>query len=505
MGSMQKLISLLPPVAGAFGELTGKTGPEWFCTHDPVGQRLGSGGGTIHLLREAWRDAGAGTPFADWVARNKGIMLHAGGQSRRLPAYAAEGKALIPVPVFRWATGQRIDQTLVDLQTPFLERVMEAAPGDSRWMVASGDVLVHAEALPGRLPQADVLCLGIWGEPEQATRHGVFFVPKNDPEGLAFMLQKPTLEEIREHAGAYYFMLDVGIWLLSARAMRVLLERAIPGPGDAGDGVIGAYDLYGEFGPALGRQPHRRDDAVNRLTAAVLPLEGGEFYHFGSAPDLIESVLRLQNRISDQRRLTSTGIKPHPSLFVQNSHTGDGLLGPGHERIWIENSHVPAGWELQREHVITGIPENDWRLRLPAGACLDIVPLRGGGAAARVYGFRDPFRGCIGEATTLYCGQAAGEWLAVRGLSPAALGIDPSADIQEAPLFPVFTGPCDPAMLQWLLSAEGDFADAFRAMPRVSAEDITRDADLAVIRAARERRIVEALPVLARNAGRSVF
>ena len=63
--------------------------------------------------------------FADWLGREKRLLLHAGGQSRRLPAYAASGKSLTPIPVFRWARGQRIDQTLLDLQVPLYEKMLE--------------------------------------------------------------------------------------------------------------------------------------------------------------------------------------------------------------------------------------------------------------------------------------------------------------------------------------------------------------------------------------------
>ena len=42
--------------------------------------------------------------------------MHGSGESRRLPAYAAPGKPLIPIPVFESITGQRPDQRLVDLQ-----------------------------------------------------------------------------------------------------------------------------------------------------------------------------------------------------------------------------------------------------------------------------------------------------------------------------------------------------------------------------------------------------
>ena len=53
--SMKKLLSLPPNLVGSFHEVTGLDPQEYFCTCDPVGHRLGSGGGTAWLLQEAWR------------------------------------------------------------------------------------------------------------------------------------------------------------------------------------------------------------------------------------------------------------------------------------------------------------------------------------------------------------------------------------------------------------------------------------------------------------------
>jgi galactokinase/mevalonate kinase-like predicted kinase len=504
---MEKLISLSPSVADRFTDLAGKEPGEWFSSHDPVGSRLGSGGGSIHLLREAWKSRASNASFRDYLTGKKGMLIHAGGQSRRLPAYAAEGKALIPVPVFRWSTGQRIDQTLLDLQVPFLERVLQAAGGDSRWLVASGDVLVQASQLPRRLPEADVVCLGLWGDPEQATRHGVFFTPRNQLEELAFMLQKPSMEAIREHSRERYFLLDVGIWLLSGRAMEVLLARSLRGePGASAEtGPLAEYDLYGAFGPAMGTDPTVKDAEINALTTAVVPLEEGEFYHFGSGPDLLHSALRLQNRVIDQRRLSTHDIKPHPSLFVQNSLLPPGLLSEAHSEIWIENSEIPAGWRLSRRHLLTGIPANDWSLDLPEGACLEVMPLTGGGRVVRVYGFGDSFRGAVGDPATGYCGQPLRDWLEYRGLDLEALGLDPETDIQEAALFPVFEGTPDPELIQWLLTGEGDRKAVFLRLPRVSAEGIAARADLEAVAAQRRSMLARTLPIMARNADRSVF
>ena len=47
---MKKLLSLPPNVVDCFHELEKLDRTEWFCTSDPVGCKLGSGGGTAWLL-----------------------------------------------------------------------------------------------------------------------------------------------------------------------------------------------------------------------------------------------------------------------------------------------------------------------------------------------------------------------------------------------------------------------------------------------------------------------
>ena len=52
---MKKLLSLPPNLVEVFHEVTGLSRDEYFCTCDPIGHRLGSGGGTAWLLQEACR------------------------------------------------------------------------------------------------------------------------------------------------------------------------------------------------------------------------------------------------------------------------------------------------------------------------------------------------------------------------------------------------------------------------------------------------------------------
>ena len=105
-----------------------------FCTSDPVGMKLGSGGGTTWLLREWQKERDRKylaeeriptekcIPTEKSLPAEKRILLHAGGQSRRLPGYAPSGKILTPIPVFRWARGQKTGTEFIIPSTPTLRK-----------------------------------------------------------------------------------------------------------------------------------------------------------------------------------------------------------------------------------------------------------------------------------------------------------------------------------------------------------------------------------------------
>ena len=279
------LISLPPGMADQLADCEPRTAQRCFAAADPVGCQLGSGGGTAHLLSEAWQATGDGLGFGEWLNDSRKLMIHGGGRSRRLPAYAATGKLFVPVPAYRWSLGHRIDQTLLDLQEPFLGRVCAQASPASRLLIASGDVLLRSDEPLPPLPDADVVLLGLWTTPEEAQDFGVLFSRHNDPSHLVTFLQKPTPDRIREMAGDYIFMVDVGVWLLSEKAVRLLMTRS---GWDCEaqafrDGAAEFYDLYGEWGLHLGESPCEPDEEISALTTAVVPVPGGGFYHFGRA------------------------------------------------------------------------------------------------------------------------------------------------------------------------------------------------------------------------------
>ncbi len=494
---MKKLLSLPPNVVDCFLEIEQVEKPEWFCTSDPVGARLGSGGGTAWLLEACRKEEAPDTPVSEWLSAEKRILLHAAGQSRRLPAYAPSGKVLTPVPVFRWARGQRLSQNLLSLQLPLYEKIMAKAPGNLHTLIASGDVLIRHEQTLQDIPAADVVCYGLWVDPVLATRHGVFVSERTSPERLDYMLQKPSLTQLEQLTGTHFFLMDIGIWLLSDRAVECLITRS-----QTAGGALKAYDLYGEFGLALGEHPPLEDPAINPLTVAILPLTGGEFYHFGTSPELISSTLAVQNLVNDQRMIMHRKLKPHPAMFVQNAEMHRPLTEFNAE-LWVENSYIGPGWQLHYRHIITGVPVNDWNLALPPGCCVDIVPVGGTGYAVRPYGFTDSFKGGTGDPSTLFMERPFHEWVSERGLS-----FPDTEDIQRAPLFPLCATVEEAGLaLRWMVSEPGLAAGKalWLQAVKLSADALMDKADLRRLTAQREAFRRNDWEMLAANYKRSVF
>ncbi|MCF0179025.1 MAG: bifunctional fucokinase/L-fucose-1-P-guanylyltransferase [Bacteroidales bacterium] len=466
---MKILLSLPPNLVECFHDITGVSHEEWFCTNDPIGSKLGSGGGTTWAIQEAYR-----TGFMQEGERC--IILHAGGQSRRLPSYAPSGKILTPIPVFRWKRGQRLSQNLLDLQLPLYRQMLEKAPSKLTTMIVSGDVYVRANAPLQAIPDADVVCYGLWVDASLAKNHGVFVSRRDcNTEQLEFMLQKPSIETLNKLMQDHLFLMDIGVWMLSDKAMRLLMERSMGGKigKEVKASDINFYDLYSDFGLALGNNPRIVDKELNELKVAILPLPEGEFHHYGTSREMISSTLAIQNRVIDQREIMKKGTKVHPDLFVQNADVQISFTSDNSE-IWIENSCVGEKWKISNRNIITGVPKNDWSLSLSPEQCIDVVPYGETQYIARPYGFNDTFAG----------------------------------ELQSTPLFPIIDDVDQLGdVLDWMIGNKENKkgGEIFEKARKMSAEEISSYANLRRLEAQRRAFRAENWPILAENHDRSVF
>ncbi|MGA2031623.1 MAG: L-fucokinase, partial [Thermoguttaceae bacterium] len=414
---------------------------------DPHGKRVGSGGSTLVCLlevlnRELAIDGDDATGRIDWSAveqvfRTRRILiLHAGGDSRRLPAYGPCGKIFVPVP---GESGAALSPTVFDHLLQTFVPLPVPSVGCGQVVVAAGDALVRFDPAAVQFRDHGLTALGCYARPEESQRHGVFCSHGSGP--VRRFLQKPS-PAVQAAAGAIndrgLSILDVAVMSFGADAALPLLRafeptiRASTFKGDpaASEMVAGTgpsclafspgmeetilsrgLDLYREICCALGsdataehliataaksgsawdaemlRALHGRLRAIP-FFVQVLPQCG--FLHFGTTRQLIESGLELLRE--------TTGATPaHELLSLNNALEGGGaILG---SRSWVEGCRLAAPLELMGDNVVVGV---DIRrpLTLPREACLDIVAGRSRQghpvSFVRWYHIRDSFKEAVG-------------------------------------------------------------------------------------------------------------
>ena len=414
-------------------------GRYFFQTSDPESGHLGSGGGTIYALRSYAESVRV--PFDKLLDRGPHTVLHAGGQSRRLPAYAITGKLFLPVPGPSYPA-----LTLLDNHIQVLKRVEAAAP-HAALIIAAGDILLPSASIPAQLPPADVVILTLAAKPEECEGFGVCILDSQG--GVKTFLQKPKKDVLTGKSIA----VDTGLWILSPRAVELLTRnssQAHPAP----------YELYAQFGLSLGSAPLVDDAEISALSCRSVMLPGS-LQHLGTNRHLLEYGGHKFNAV----RSAVADPPPHEAP----------------EGIWIESCDLDQSWRFEGANIVTGVPTGVGALSLEMRQCLDIRPVGSTGYVVRMYGVDDTFRGSVGEASTTLLGQPVAEWLSQRHLSYEQLGIDRSTDIQDAALFPVVGGPPTAELIAWLLCAHESPAirESYLTGERLAASQIPRRANLA--------------------------
>ena len=305
-------------------------------------------------------------------------MLHGGGESRRLPAYAALGKVFLPMPAVDGLAPRRFDQMLADFQIPAYQQVLREAGAKAAVLVTAGDVWLDFDPLQIPAATADITGIGMRVAPEVARNFGVYFVARDQgrPEGcehpIAFFRQKPAADEIHRLSARYDYYVDTGMWLLSLEALNVLFRRCgwdgKRGRFATADGHPRHMDLYTEIGSALGRETRAPDRlrrlGWSRLRAAVIPLEDARFYHLGSSRQLFESFEHIQRG---------------KVLAAKGAPRGDAPV-----RVHEHRRPCPSGstpWRrgrpirLDGHNIVSGLPAQARVRWLGQGWCVEAAPV----------------------------------------------------------------------------------------------------------------------------------
>ena len=405
---------------------------------DPPGGRVGTGGSTLWALARLVESRGAAADPAAFFARERILLIHAGGESRRLPCYAPEGKLFAPLPL---PSSALLPPVVLDAQ---LGLFFDYPWRRGEIVVSSGDVVIEFDT--GSVPEERGAVFG-FAKPaavEQGARHGVF---RFDPhrEHVVDYLQKAPADVLARTAlieGTGECALDIGLVSLapSAALAFLALGRSPLAGGTLLDAVARGsvrFDLYLEVLTACLRGLSREAFWERVRGASALPCELAErvydaFHPFGlggmvTRSTVFEHVGSLAELPEASRSLLAQGIKPFyepdvgeirpieaPDRIVHDCAAVD-LRVTGASPVLVEGCSS-CRLVLEGDNVVVGLDGLSLPFTLPRGFVLDGRELPEGRVVV-VLSSRDSLKAETDVSRLVFCGRPLDTWLAERGLS----------------------------------------------------------------------------------------
>ena len=455
---------------------------------DPEGRRVGSGGSTLCCLMEVLRrrlgkEASGGGPrcWEEILRQLRILIIHAGGDSRRLPAYGPCGKIFIPVP---GENDSAVCLSLFDRQLPVYLSLPAPAPNEGQVVIASGDVLLRFDPSDVHFTRPGITGLACYAQPEQASRHGVFCQGADDK--VRIYLQKPSIAEQRRRGAVNAYdqsCLDIGVMhfdaatavhLMQLFGVRADKEGVLVLAGRRGKAVMDrGLDFYREVCCAMGSRASLETylrsakdsgsqwsdamlgDLLKTLSAVpfnVQLLKHCDFLDFGSSRAILSSGTRL---LQEDR-----GVSLLQTYLDINNDLTDGAAVQG-TAGWVEGCRINAALSLGGNNVVVGA-DIDAPVALAAGACLDVIAGRDDVGNdvwfVRCYGIDDAFKEPVGQGA-MFCGLDIEAWLETVGVGPKDVW-DSNIQAQDrtlwdARLFPAVRRPKDYHQWLWMFDPAG--------------------------------------------------
>jgi len=481
---------------------------------DPGGKRIGSGGSTIYSLlnvlnRELRKKPDDIKHVDTWekiLQKLRILIIHAGGDSRRLPAYGPCGKVFIPVP---GESGSILGQTLFDRQLPILLKLPATSYGQGQVVVTTGDVFLDFNPDDIQFFEQGITGLGCQALPELASDHGVYC---SGPDGkVRLFLQKPSVAEQKSKGALNRYgqsMLDIGILNFdAASALRLLNLGSIKTNSKEGLKLSGplykeimfkGLDLYREICCAMGAKVEYSHyinsvrnsgsdlsesslnsiyKSLSKVNFFIKKVPQCGFYHFGTMRQLLKSGADL---LKKERGTLIRDI----GLRINNDISTEGHIIA--KNAWIEGCYIGALLTLGGENVIVGV-DIEKPLSLQPKFCLNVIKGKDQEGKkvwfVQVCGIDDRFKVPI-SAGAVICDQPAKDWLEAMDVEENDIWPpkfpDKEKNLWNARIIPAIKMPTDYHRWLWIFKPEKasqEQKNAWKAAERYSAAEIAQLVD----------------------------
>ena len=421
---------------------------------DPDGKRVGSGGATFHVMKYLSEQE-----ESEHFFRGKRILvIHSGGDSKRVPQYSACGKLFSPVPR-ELPDGRR--------STLFDEFMIGMAGMPARFkegmLVLSGDVLLLFNPLQIDFAFRGAAAVSIKEDVETGKDHGVFL---GDEDGnVGNFLHKQSEEQLRR-LGAVNEQnavdLDTGAILLDCN----LLESLFSLIGEKGKTVQEKYDrfvnekarisFYGDFlYPLASRstlEQYQKEkpegeyceelsecrkelwEVLHPYSLKLLCLSPAQFIHFGTTRELLSLMTEeIDNyEFLDWKRQV-LGVEEAEGLSAcSNSYVErDAVISPS---SYIEDSYIYGGTRVGEGCVLSAVTLHGEEI--PPHTVLHGLKQKDGRFVVRVYGVQDNPKGRLEEEAS-FLGGSLSDFLKKAGLKPEDVWDKEEHFLWNAKLYPV--------------------------------------------------------------------
>ena len=364
---------------------------------DRDGKRVGSGGATLEVLKYLRSQE-------ESFEKLRVLVIHSGGDSKRVPQYSALGKLFSPVP-HKLPNGR--NSTLFD---EFMI-CMSSVPSRIRegMVLLSGDVLLLFNPLQIDYNNVGAAAISFKEHVETGKNHGVYLNGENG--NVKCCLQKKSVEVLRS-VGAVNDSncvdIDTGALIFSTEMMESLYSL-IAAPEDYDRHVnaktrLSLYadflyplaedstleDFYkekpeGEFCPELTAARERVWKVLRPYRMKLLRLAPAKFIHFGTTRE----ILGLMNGGVDEykdlgwSRIVGSSIKGdtagYNSVLSSRSTIGEGC--------YLEVSYVHRNSKIGDHCVLSYIEVSD--REIPDNVVLHGLKQRDGSFVVRIFGIGD--------------------------------------------------------------------------------------------------------------------
>lgn len=365
---------------------------------DRDGKRVGSGGATLSVIRYLHEQEGS-------FEKLRVLVIHSGGDSKRVPQYSALGKLFSPVPheLPNGRNSTLFDEFLICMSS-VASRIREGM------LLLSGDVLLLLNPLQIDYNGRGAAAISFKEKVETGKNHGVFLNGEND--NVCRFLHKQTAETLRSHGAVNEndcVDIDTGAVIFSTEMLNSLYS--LVSTDKAYDRYVNEtvrLSLYGDFLYPLATdstleqfyKEKPEGQYCEELTEArtcvwntlrpyrlkLLRLSPTKFIHFGTTGEILKLMsggVEAYKNLGWSRQVGSS-IKCDKCAGYNSVLSSRAAIG---ENCYLEDSFVHSKATVGSNVVLSYIDIHDETV--PSNVVMHALKQRNGKFIVRIYGIHD--------------------------------------------------------------------------------------------------------------------